>query len=796
MIGLQPRSLAAAIVFGLACCVGAAAPQHDGWLSVKDFGASGSKFETAASATAGSKEIVVKDVGDFKVGQGVMVSRCNVRYTQKKLFGPHNSHAWRPLDDEVEVRGYDGTAGNWVIYVLDVDPAHPTVFRWSDDLGRTWQPALPITYDWQRLGGGTEVRFGKFKWQDGYTVTVAGRDQLETTIESVKGDVLTLKDPANRTVAGAIVRHNDTAALQGAVDRAIREKKNVFLPIGSYRLSGPIVVSGAAAIAIEGQSAVETVLDISEGEGACLDLKGNTEVTIRNLAMVGHTGFDERDKAGLVKTRGTPYLWGFFLKPCAAMRMETTERLLVENCHARRMSQECFYSAPPRQRSAQVPKIDPKAITYLRCSVEDCARNAFNNNFQGRDTAENTNILYCRILDVGGCSWEGASRFVRFIGNYVRNAGTVAMGNIRSRDKSFEEGLGSAQHIIADNVFEGKCAYGDSMIRASAGANQVIIRNNLFVNFNSSAVHIKGDTGSRDLPASNALVVGNIFDMTAIGEEPKKRTAVTVTASDVMVGDNQIYVRGACDPLLTGIQLRDAAVNLNVYGNLIRNCGTAVAAGRVQGRIGKVLDSATFLRRDDGLWAGGPPLPSRRSHGYRGWNVMWLKKGGKPDGTSVIDSFDAESCQFRLREPRAMKAGDAFEIFPPSANWNIHNNTITGCQKPVVLDCYGSETSLLKGNLITRGDTAGVSSAVEVRGMFKLIGNQISGFDEKDSSALSLCADPLGRTAGSSFRDNIIEKCTAVVPKDQAALWAAAEPEGNVIVECGGDKAPNSAPSP
>ena len=144
-----------------------------------------------------------------------------------------------------------------------------------------------------------------------------------------------------------------------------------------------------------------------------------------------------------------------------------------------------------------------------------------------------------------------------------------------------------------------------------------------------------------------------------------------------------------------------------------------------------------------------------------------------------------------------MKPGDSFCVFPSGpANWNFHDNTITGCTSPVVLDSYGSETSLLKGNLITRGEATGVKAAVEVGGLFKLIGNQISGFDEKDSSALSLAADALGRVARSIYRDNIFERCIAVVPKDQAALWDAAKPEGNVFVECGERKDPNPAPSP
>jgi hypothetical protein len=199
----------------------------------------------------------------------------------------------------------------------------------------------------------------------------------------------------------------------------------------------------------------------------------------------------------------------------------------------------------------------------------------------------------------------------------------------------------------------------------------------------------------------------------------------------VTVSNNQIYVRGDCDPLLTGIRLRDDAMNLIVHDNLLCNCDAGIAGRRLQGRVDEVLDPQTFLRMELG---NAPPLACRNSHRYRGWNVVWLKKG-HPDGTSVIDSFDPETCRFTLRVPRAMRAGDSFEVYPPAANWNLHDNTITGCLRPVVLDGYGSETSLLKNNLISRGGVKGVEQAMQVRGRFTIVGNQLAGFDEPEPAA-------------------------------------------------------------
>ena len=100
------------------------------------------------------------------------------------------------------------------------------------------------------------------------------------------------------------------------------------------------------------------------------------------------------------------------------------------------------------------------------------------------------------------------------------------------------------------------------------------IRSNLFVNFGSSAVEVSGMADNRHIPSGNATVEGNIFDMTHVGENPAARTAIQISADDVLVHDNQVYVRGEPDPLVTAIRLNEPAVNLMVHDNLIRNCGT------------------------------------------------------------------------------------------------------------------------------------------------------------------------------------------------------------------------------
>lgn len=752
-----------------------AAGQEGAWLNAAEFGATGSEFQTTASTTEGSNEITVADVGDLKVGQGITISGCNIHFTGGVLWGPRGKHAAnKPLGDAAQFRGYDGSKGSWTPYVVDVIPGTPHTLRWTDDLGRTWSPPMPVTGDWQPLSVGAEVKLGTLDWESGWVITFAGRDQLITTIEQIEGNKLALRDAANRTVADARVGHCDDAALQAAIDQAIKDKKNLYLPAGHYRLARGLTVSKSSGITIQGVNGTDCVLDISNGEGACIKLRDGREVTLRNLRFIGSSSFAERDQMGHLATRGATGVWGFYFKHCSAVGISNTERVLVENCHATNMSAECFYSSGRSRRGNQPePAQYTKAITYLRCSVENCARNAFNNN----DMAENTSVLNCRVVDVGGCTWEGASRFVKFSGNYVRNAGTVAMGNVRSRAAEYEQ-LGTGQHLVTDNVFEAGVCYGGCAIRAAACATQVLIANNLFVNFGSSAVELLGTTGATDLPAGEATVTGNIMDLTSLAEQPSRRCGIFTSASDVLISNNQIYTRSADAPNVTAIRVMEPALNVSIRDSLIRNCETGIVAGRAVSRVAEVVDAKTFVAAP----GHGVPAERRQSHLYRGWNVVWTA-GGSPVATSVIDAFDPGTRQFTLREPRDMKPGDAFEVFAPwGASWSISGNTITGCRQPVMLDCYGSENSTLRDNIITRGDATAVPHAVFVAGRFSLTGNHISGFDEPDSAALSLQPDRLGNVPANLLRDNIVQGCARLLAPGSEAQWEGALKDGNLTL--------------
>ena len=269
--------------------------------------------------------------------------------------------------------------------------------------------------------------------------------------------------------------------------------------------------------------------------------------------------------------------------------------------------------------------------------------------------------------------------------------------------------------------------------------------------------------------------------MTCVGHKPLSRTAINISANDTIVSDNQIYVRGTADPLVTAIRLREPALNVNVHDNLIRNCGTGIITEKGRSSVSEAVDNNTFLRSNS---PSGLPQDRIRPETLKGWSIIWFNSDGKQAGISVIDSFDPDTLRFKLREPRTMKSGDRFEVIAPSVNWAVHDNTVTDCLRPVVLDSYGSKTSMFRDNLVTRGNTVNVLLGVEVHGCFQLVDNRLTDFNEDKAIALSLYPDAIGRIAKSQYQGNIFENCFVVINESQPELWKNALKKDNLTIGC------------
>jgi hypothetical protein len=352
------------------------------------------------------------------------------------------------------------------------------------------------------------------------------------------------------------------------------------------------------------------------------------------------------------------------------------------------------------------------------------------------------------------------------------------MGSICSRSEVFDV-LPSGQHIVVHNTFEQESTLYNVAIFSHAGSTPVIIRDNIFINYNSSAIKTDGNTsGGLFLPAANTIISGNAIDLTCVRGDSKARVGITAAADDTIVSDNQIYVRGDVDPLVKGIVLTEPARNIVMHDNIIRGCAVGVQGDKKTGRIGEVIDARTF-KSDHGI-----PWPRRRTHHYRGCRIAWLPSDNR--GNAVpgpeIEAFDPDKGVFRLSRDGELKQGAAFAVYSPQGfNWSLHHNVINNCHRLVELDVFGGPTAVFSDNLLSRGEATNVDVAVSLRGVFGVTGNRFAGFDGPGSVALMLQPDPFGKAPRFICRDNVFDQCAKPIGEGVAGVWDAAVKGGNVL---------------
>jgi len=694
-----------------------------GWINATACGATGSDYETHGNMAAGSNELLLNEAGDFQPGQQVEILGANLHhygmiYNDREPYLARNQS---PLVNEVELRGL--SAGKtWQTFVIDFHEGEPTTWRWMavDPAYQTktthhpvlhrhwcWQgEGLPVTGDWFPLCDGVEIRFCKRDWLPGQSFSFHARNQLLTRILERRGNLLRLQHPANCTVEGAVVRHHDQDALQSAVNQAIAERKRLIIPSGHYRLSSGLWIR-EASLHIEGGGRDNTLLDISNAHTAVFWIAGGREVSVRNLAMQGHTGFLELPANRSFETANKFAFWPtanqqMEIKGCSAVNAVSTENLLFEDLEVSRMASEAFYlhgsdryGLPPYIQAPHegIPGLDQqytRSCIYHRVHVHDCGFNAFNNN----DHGENTSILHCRVERVSNFS-EDASRFTRVIGNTVIDG--CAMGVHGGR--AVPGRIGPSQSVIANNVFEGGKFSGG--ISIGNDATQVIIANNLFVGYSKEcAVFVYG--------GRCVIIQGNHIDLSRMEDNPdNERCGISIEASNVTVADNQIYDRGDRSGKTTGIHVACDATNVQIHDNLIENLGCGLRSGRrifvpdapagesfqfraTECTVTEVRGSTSFLVSD---------LPRRCDdiRPYVGWRIAWLS-GSRSGEDSRIQSYDQETREILLAEECPLSEGDRFAVYPAVANWQIHHNTITACE-----DALDFEASLpgvaIKDNL-------------------------------------------------------------------------------------------------
>lgn len=131
-------------------------------------------------------------------------------------------------------------------------------------------------------------------WAAGHGIRIAGAGvggaDLITAISTIAGTTFTLDDDASTTVDDAVVSHDDTAAIQAALNAAKTDNKPVYVPAGTYTVTG-LSLTDAPGLTIIGDGPTRSKLLAQGTNQTILELIANTipvfMIDIQNLWFYG-----------------------------------------------------------------------------------------------------------------------------------------------------------------------------------------------------------------------------------------------------------------------------------------------------------------------------------------------------------------------------------------------------------------------------------------------------------------------------------------------------------------------------
>jgi hypothetical protein len=213
------------------------------------------------------------------------LTTCNKLYTDSGgCSGRSNQHRFGgfPVRDSAAAIGKVTGLGSAATYQLiqagstyqeqRMITAFDDSFGVTDDSGNDRTVVSAITPDWINVQSTTYKAAGvdttttgsitsgtasltvasASSWKVGQGIRIAGAGAagaaLTTTISAISGTTFTLATNASTTVSSASVVHDDTTALQTAINDGITNARPIYIPKGTYRVTGLSVPGGATII--------------------------------------------------------------------------------------------------------------------------------------------------------------------------------------------------------------------------------------------------------------------------------------------------------------------------------------------------------------------------------------------------------------------------------------------------------------------------------------------------------------------------------------------------------------------
>ncbi|MEI8010888.1 MAG: dockerin type I domain-containing protein [Candidatus Omnitrophota bacterium] len=206
---------------------------------VTDFHASGSAGTTTGSVNAGSNQLIVASPIDFAVNQGIWLGAGQYNVQQLQITSgaatAGNITVTLPRSGTVSVAVSAGDSAATVANKISA----ASFYSWKTAVNSETVIFTKTSYGNQAAGslaGNTTGVAGTL------STTAPGYSNFISTITAINGNTLTLAGNVPNTVSGIDVKHDDSQAVQNAVN-SCPANQVVYFPAGTYNLSSPIYIN-------------------------------------------------------------------------------------------------------------------------------------------------------------------------------------------------------------------------------------------------------------------------------------------------------------------------------------------------------------------------------------------------------------------------------------------------------------------------------------------------------------------------------------------------------------------------
>lgn len=532
-------------------------------LNVKDFGASGSLVEGVGVAHAPllPNAMTLDAPMDFKTGQGVLVHEAGPSVTLDTPVAPSVSGSvgtdtvsycisaltrdggQTAASTHTFVAGVKGVAsGGWVSLSWAAVPGAAGYAVYGRDAA-----------DMQLLTIITET--GRLSWTDGIEPSVLDRpstirrtpstsptnDPLRTTIAAGGGTrYLWLADASSSSVAGSRVQHDDSDAIQAALDACNDDASTAYIPGGDYLMAKCALLDNVSGVSIKGAGQGRTRLydntvqqhDLVKRNGI-FSVYECDDVDISAMTLLGQLG------AATVQDKKAIYIVG---------AVGGSRNIEVHHVTAKWFAGEAIYAHG-----------DIDGLTFRNSEIRDCLSNGFNANCNAvttncsikdnlvRNCMASTILVSCRNLIVQGNDLANSGPIGGSVVNLSGITRMVCTDNIiHSSDTTYAST--SPVHLGFDNGLE------NHSIMAGVFANNTILDNTTNTSNVGGALLVQNVAGP-------LLVTGNTIAANGRGTEKAVALRVDGSWTGQVVIDGNYFAAGDKTP--RGIYITAAADNPN-----------------------------------------------------------------------------------------------------------------------------------------------------------------------------------------------------------------------------------------